>query len=84
LRFSFSFNHSLQSSKVLFFRLEEEGNTTLLLHLPNLFAETADFGSAVGLGCWLVVATVQATRLVKASSTSPPKNQHMWASVALP
>jgi hypothetical protein len=35
-------------------------NTALLLHLPKLFAETADFGSASGLGCRLVVGFVQA------------------------
>jgi hypothetical protein len=32
---------------------------SLLLHLPRLFTETAVFGSALGLGCLLVVATVQ-------------------------
>jgi hypothetical protein len=45
---------------ILIFKLEEEENTALLLHLPALFAETADFGSVSGLGCWLVVATAQA------------------------
>jgi hypothetical protein len=44
----------------LFFKLEEEVNATLLLHLPKLFAETTVFGSASGLGCRLVVAIVQA------------------------
>jgi hypothetical protein len=44
---------------VLFFKLEEEETLTLLLHLPKLFAETADFGSGSSLGCWLVVETVQ-------------------------
>jgi hypothetical protein len=32
------------------FKLEEEGMPALLLHLPKLFAETAVFGSASGLG----------------------------------
>jgi hypothetical protein len=49
---------------VLFFKLEEEGNTPLLLHLPKLVAETAVFGSAAGLGCCLVVAIAQANNLV--------------------
>jgi hypothetical protein len=31
------------------FKLEEEGKLALLLLLPVLFAETADFGSASGL-----------------------------------
>jgi len=47
-------------SKV-FFKLVEEENTALLLHLPQLFAEDCFSGSAVGLGCMLVVATPQAT-----------------------
>jgi len=42
------------------FKLEEEENTALLLHLPKLYAETADFGSAYGSGCRRVVATTQA------------------------
>jgi hypothetical protein len=46
--------------RVLFFKLEEEEKPALLLHLPKLFAETADFGSASGSGYRLVVATVQA------------------------
>jgi hypothetical protein len=54
---------------VLFFKLEEEGRPALLLHLLKLFAETADFGSAFGLGCMLVVAIVQPTQLAKTSST---------------
>jgi len=41
------------------FNLVEEENTALLLHLPKLFAETAVFRSAAGLGCWLVEATPQ-------------------------
>jgi hypothetical protein len=45
--------------QVLIFKLEEEGNTALLHHLPVLLAETAFFGSASGLGCVLVVAIVQ-------------------------
>jgi hypothetical protein len=43
------------------FKLEEEGTTALLLHLLKVFAEAAVLGSAIGLGCWLVVATVQPT-----------------------
>lgn len=43
----------------LFFKLEEE-NTTLLLHLPKLVAESAVFELASGLGCILVVAIAQA------------------------
>jgi hypothetical protein len=43
------------------FNLEEEGNAALLHHLPGLLVEKAVFGSATGLGCWLVVATVQAS-----------------------
>jgi hypothetical protein len=50
------------------FKLEEEGNVTLLLHLPKLFAETAVFSSAVGLGCRLVVETPQAEQTKKAAS----------------
>jgi hypothetical protein len=42
----------------LFFKLEE-GKLTLLLLLLGLLAETADFGSASGLGCRLVVALPQ-------------------------
>jgi len=45
---------------VKIFKLEEE-NAALLHHLPKLFAETADSGSAVVLGCRLVEATVQPT-----------------------
>jgi len=37
----------------------------LLLHFPKVYAETADFSSAVVLGWWLVVATVQATVYAK-------------------
>jgi hypothetical protein len=43
----------------LIFKLEEV-KPALLLHLPKLFAETAVFGSASGLGCWLVVGIAQA------------------------
>jgi hypothetical protein len=43
----------------LFFKLEEEEKPALLLHLPALFAETANFDSASCLGCWLVVAIAQ-------------------------
>jgi hypothetical protein len=46
---------------VLFFKLEEEKNPALLLHLPKLLAETTVFGSGSGLGCRLVVASPQAT-----------------------
>jgi hypothetical protein len=46
--------------QVLFFKLEEEGNTSLLLHLPKLLAETAVFGSASWMRCWLVVGFAQA------------------------
>jgi hypothetical protein len=42
------------------FKLEEEGNTALLLLLPKVCAETIIFGSASGLGCRLVVAIAQA------------------------
>jgi hypothetical protein len=45
---------------VLFFKLEEEENPALLLHLLQVFAETAFFGSGSGSGLVLVVATVQA------------------------
>jgi hypothetical protein len=44
---------------VLFFNLEEEVKSALLLHLPKLDAETAVFGSAFGLGCKVVVAMPQ-------------------------
>jgi hypothetical protein len=40
------------------FKLEEEGITTLLLHLLKVPVETTISGLAVGLGCWLVVETV--------------------------
>jgi hypothetical protein len=43
-----------------FFKLEEEGNITLLLLLPKLFAETTVLDSASGLGCLLVVGDLQA------------------------
>jgi hypothetical protein len=45
------------------FKLEEEGKPALLLLLPTLFAEYCFFGSAFGLGCWLVVAIAQAAHL---------------------
>jgi hypothetical protein len=38
-----------------FFKKLEEGNAALLHHLLKVFAETAVSGSAVGLGCWLLV-----------------------------
>jgi hypothetical protein len=47
-------------SEDLIFKLVEEENPALLLHLPKLFAETTDFGSVFSLGCCLVVAAVQA------------------------
>jgi hypothetical protein len=43
----------------LIFKLEEEGNTALLLLLPTLFAETTVLTLAFGLGCRLVVAIAQ-------------------------
>jgi hypothetical protein len=43
---------------VLFFKLEEE-EPALLLHLLKIFAESAVFGSASGLSCWLVVGDAQ-------------------------
>jgi hypothetical protein len=42
------------------FKLEEEVNTALLLHLLKVFAENCFFGSASGLGCRVVVAIAQA------------------------
>jgi hypothetical protein len=51
--------------RVLFFKLEEEENITLLLLLPANFAETTVFGLASGLSCILVVATAQAVGSVK-------------------
>jgi hypothetical protein len=41
------------------FKLEEEGNTALLLLLPALFAENCFFNSALDMRCRLVVATPQ-------------------------
>jgi hypothetical protein len=62
---------SAKPNTVFNFKLEEEENTTLLLHLPKLFAETTVFCSAFGLRCWLVVAFAQAVYLlVEAFSTS--------------
>jgi hypothetical protein len=43
----------------IIFKLEEEGNTSLLLLLPKLFAGDCVFGSAVGLCCRVVVAFSQ-------------------------
>jgi len=45
--------------QVLIFKLEEEGNTALLHHLPKLFAEDCFFCSAGEKRCCLVVVTVQ-------------------------
>jgi hypothetical protein len=55
-------------TRVLFFKLEEEENPALLLHLPKLVSETTDFGSPSRMGCWLVVATVQAAVIGKDQS----------------
>jgi hypothetical protein len=49
--------------RVFYFKLVEEGNTSLLLHLLKVFAETAVLDSAFGLGCRLVVAIAQAVHL---------------------
>jgi hypothetical protein len=49
------------------FQIREEEKPTLLLHLPKVLAETADFDSASDLGCRLVVAFLQAEK---------PKQQH--------
>jgi hypothetical protein len=43
----------------LIFKLEEEGNLALLIHLLKVFAETAVLLAAVVLGCWLVEVTPQ-------------------------
>jgi hypothetical protein len=48
--------------RVLIFKLEEEGNTALLLLLPKVFKETAVFDSALWAGCWLVVGDAQAVQ----------------------
>jgi hypothetical protein len=45
---------------LIFFKLEEEENTALLLHLPKLVVETIVFGSASGSGCRVVVELSQA------------------------
>jgi hypothetical protein len=50
----------LAVAQVLIFKLEEEEESALLLHLPKLLAEDCFFASAAGLGCCLVVAAVQA------------------------
>jgi hypothetical protein len=46
-------------------------------------AESAVSGSAAGLGCWLVVATVQPTRLAKASSTSRADKKALYCLILL-
>jgi len=51
----------------LFFKLEEEETPSLLLHLPALFADGCIFGSAAGLGCWLVVGVAQAVQFLTGS-----------------
>jgi hypothetical protein len=55
------------------FKLEEEGNTALLLLLPKDLAKDCILESAKGKRCCLVVATSQASA----------KNQHRRAFVAL-
>ena len=55
------FKHN--TDHLFIFKLEEEENTALLLHLPKLFAETAVFGSATGSGCRLVVGFAQAVQI---------------------
>jgi hypothetical protein len=42
------------------FKYKEEETPALLLHLPELFAETAVLTSASSLGCLLVVESPQA------------------------
>jgi hypothetical protein len=42
-----------------YFKLVEEENAALLLHLPEFFAENCFFVSAFGLGCRVVKATPQ-------------------------
>jgi hypothetical protein len=54
-------------NSVKIFKLEEEEKPALLLLLPKLFAETAVFGSAVGLGCRLVVGFPQAVQFLAKS-----------------
>jgi hypothetical protein len=49
----------LTADQKIIFKLEEEENTALLLHLLSLMAETTVFGSASSLGCLLVEATPQ-------------------------
>jgi len=60
----------LYQTKTAFIFLLEEGSIALLHHLPKLLAETVVFVSGSGLGCWLVVAIVQPTQLVKTFSKS--------------
>jgi hypothetical protein len=43
----------------IFFKLEEEENTALLLHLLKVFVKTTVLVSALGTDCRLVVAIVQ-------------------------
>jgi hypothetical protein len=47
-------------SQGFIFKLEEEVKSALLLLLPGLYAESAVFELASGLGCMLVVAIAQA------------------------
>jgi hypothetical protein len=49
----------LSVDQILFFKLVEEENPALLLHLPKVFVENCFFNSAPALGCWLVEATPQ-------------------------
>jgi hypothetical protein len=60
LTYAFSFYLSFNISSSFVFKLEEEGNAALLHHLLKVLAESTVFVWAFGLGCWLVVATVQA------------------------
>jgi hypothetical protein len=46
-------------SWLLIFKLEEEENPALLLHLLQVFVETAVFGFASGFCCSLVVGFAQ-------------------------
>jgi hypothetical protein len=68
--------------QVFIFKLEEEGNTALLLHLPKLFAESSVFWFATGLGCRLVVAIAQAVEAVnsfdKLLIAYAPQKKWLW------
>jgi hypothetical protein len=62
-RFVFLAVHCFRCAEHQFqnFKLEEEESTALLLLLPIPFADDCIFGSASGLGCWLVVGAAQVT-----------------------